>query len=305
MRPIVTIGVCARNCESSIDNVAKSIKCQSFPHELMEVVFVDDGSDDNTLSVIRKMVPTFDMEVKVYGIKWEGLGTARNLVVDNACGKYIVWLDCDMMFPSDYVKKQVDFMTCNPNAGIAGGKYGASHQKSLVAILENLPFIITHSKYEGKITPKLPGTGGSIYRVEAIKEVGGFDAKIKGAAEDIDAAYRVKNVGWLNYISSATFYEKRIETWKALWSKYFWYGYGMHFVLHKSSQIEKLYEMLPPVAFLEGLLCSSAAYRLTLKKKAFLLPLHFLFKMTAWIFGFMKSHFRSYGHKQLSSSENR
>jgi len=48
MKPIATIGVCVRNCEATIKEVINSIINQDFPHELMEVIIVDDGSEDRT-----------------------------------------------------------------------------------------------------------------------------------------------------------------------------------------------------------------------------------------------------------------
>jgi glycosyltransferase involved in cell wall biosynthesis len=296
LKPVVTIGVCVRNCEETVGEVIESILDQDFPFEQLEIIFVDDGSEDGTLSVIQGFVSKTKFNIRVFSCKWSGLGFARQLVVDNAHGEYVIWVDGDMTLSRDYVRTQVELMDNNPHVGIAKGKYGLDHQKSLVATLENVPFAVFSQQNEGRSIEKLPGTGGAICRLEAIKAVRGFDSQIKGAAEDIDLEYRIRNAGWSIYGSPAIFYEKRPETWKHLWTKYFWYGYGMHYVLHKDRDIERLYEMIPPVALLEGFLCSVSAYKLTRKKTMFLLPIHFFFKMTAWLLGFMKSHMDSYGH---------
>jgi cellulose synthase/poly-beta-1,6-N-acetylglucosamine synthase-like glycosyltransferase len=49
----VTIGVCVRNGEDNIRDAVESVISQDFPHEFMEVIFVDDGSTDKTLSTIE------------------------------------------------------------------------------------------------------------------------------------------------------------------------------------------------------------------------------------------------------------
>ena len=295
-KPLVTIGVCVRNCEIIIRGAIRSIMQQDFPHALMEVIFVDDGSEDATVSVIHDLVSNMDFDVKIFSYEWRGLGFARQVVVENARGKYIIWVDGDMMLSSDHVRKQVEFMEKNPSVGIAKGRYVLSRDEGLVAFLEDVPFIVFYYQHEGKTIEKLPGTGGAIYRVEAIKRVGGFDSRIKGAAEDIDLEYRIRNAGWRVYVSPATFYEKRPRTWKNLWVKYFWYGYGMHYVLNKNRNIERLYEMSPLAALVEGFWSSISAYKFVRSKRVFLLPLHFFFKMSAWSFGYAKSHFNSYGH---------
>ncbi|MEM2601852.1 MAG: glycosyltransferase, partial [Candidatus Bathyarchaeia archaeon] len=42
-----------------------------------EVIFVDDGSEDATLSIIKKYIPKMTMQVKVFHHEWMGLGPSR------------------------------------------------------------------------------------------------------------------------------------------------------------------------------------------------------------------------------------
>lgn len=286
--PMVTIGVCVRNCASTIREAIESIMKQDYPHELMEVIFVDDGSNDKTLSIIKEYTAKMDTNVKIFHHEWRGLGFSRNVVVNNASGKYIVWVDGDMILPKDHVRKQVEFMERNPKVGIAKARHGAVLNDNLIATLENIPFMVYDANPK-TVNSKLPGTGGAIYRVEAIKQVGGFDSFLKGTGEDQDAAYRVKAAGWLISRSSAFFYEKRVKTYKSLWKKYFWYGYGSHNLYRKNRDIFTLYKMNPIAGFTAGALYAPDAYRLTRDKRVLLLPFHFTFKMVAWFFGFTKA----------------
>lgn len=292
MRPKVTVGMCARNSEATLMEAVKSVLSQDFPHELMEVIFVDDGSQDGTPQLIEKAVAEMDIKAQAFHNKWIGLGAARNMVVHNANGDYIVWVDADMILPKDHVRKQVKFMEDNPKVGIAKAKYSVSFQEDLVAILENIPFMVddASSEQEWKTNSKLPGTGGSIYRVKAIKQVGGFDDHLTGTGEDQDAAYRVKLAGWSLFRTEAMFYERRCKTWKASWDKHVWYGHGDYGLYLKNRSIFSLHKMTPPASFIAGLLYSVSAYRLTRRKIVFLLPLYLAFKMTAWCMGFLKGH---------------
>ncbi len=292
MAPKVTIGVCVRNSETSVKEAIDSILDQDFPHELMEVIFVDDGSEDGTLRVILDSVSRMDMRAKIFHNKWQGLGPARNVVVENASGDYIVWVDGDMILPKDHVNKQVEFIERNPKVGIAKAKYGMINRsgENLVAVLENIPFMVDDFEDKRTVNPKLPGTGGSIYRVEAIREVNGFDSRMKGVGEDQDAAYRVKEAGWSLCKSHAVFYERRDQTWRGLWKRYFWYGYGDYDLYRKNRNIFSLHKMVPPAGFFAGLLYSLIAYRLMRRKVVFLLPFHYAFKMAAWCLGFAKGH---------------
>ena len=289
--PIVTIGMCVRNCASTIREAIESVLAQDYPHELMEIIFVDDGSEDETLSIIMDYVSKIDMKVKVFHHEWKGLGVSRNVVVDNASGKYIIWVDGDMRIPKDHVKKQVEFMEKNPKVGIAKAILGIMDGDSIVAVLENVPFVVLHSK-TSSLESKLPGTGGAIYRVEAIRQVGGFDDRMKGTGEDQDAAFRIRKKGWLIKRSPAIFYERRGQTWGDIWKKWLWYGLGDYDLYRKNREIFSLFKMNPIAGFINGLLHIIEAYKLTHRKTVLLLPFHFAFKMTAWYLGFISGSIR-------------
>jgi glycosyltransferase involved in cell wall biosynthesis len=261
---------------------------QDFPHESVEVIFVDDGSSDNTLSIIESYVPRMGMFVKVFHQEWKGLGVSRNVVVDNAKSKYIIWVDGDMRLSKDFVKKQVDYMEKNPSVGIGKGMYGMYAQQDLVGTLENMEFATTNFARKEKPHSLPLGTGGSTYRVEAIREVGGFDPCIRGSGEDMDAEYRVRKAGWMLGVSEAVFYEKRRKTWGSLWKEYFWHGRSVFYFLRKDRRIFYPSKFWPPIVLATELFRVADAYRLTYSKVALLLPIHYIFKRTAWFSGFLK-----------------
>lgn len=298
----VTIGLCVKNVEATVGRTIDSVINQSFPHELMEVIVVDGYSKDRTLSIIKEKFAKSSIKVSIFKEK-KGLGMARQIVVDNAKGDYIIWVDGDLVLSRDYIKNQVDFMEKNPKVGIAEGVYGECYGSRLVAFLENIvPVVRSKSIREATLkTEPSAATEGAIWRVSAIKKAGGFDVAIKGAAEDTEAAYRIKASGWELYVTNEIFWEICRETWQSLWNQYFWYGYGAHYVLHKNSRLICLYKMLPIAGFLIGILYSHPAYKLTQRKAVFLLPLHYAFKRIAWFWGYVKAHIDKYGHKNFSA----
>jgi len=110
MDSFVTIGICVKNGSDTILGALESVMAQSFPHEQMEVIVVDDGSEDGTLSVVHGYASKIDMPVKILHYAWQGIGQSRNTVAKNALGKYIVWVDSDMVLSKNFVKEQVKFM---------------------------------------------------------------------------------------------------------------------------------------------------------------------------------------------------
>jgi glycosyltransferase involved in cell wall biosynthesis len=289
MKPKVTVGVCVKNVEDTVRDAVESLLVQDFRHDLMEVIFVDDGSEDNTLSILKSYLSKMgDMQVQLFHQEWKGLGPSRNVVVNNARGDYIIWLDGDMVLPKNHVTKQIEFMDLNPEVGIGRARYELRAEDNLVAFLENLPFVVDTFKTQTQYS-RFPGTGGSIFRVNAIKKIGGFDSTLKGVGEDQDVAYKIVSDGWQIRLSDATFFEKREKDWSSLWKKYDWYGYGNYELYLKNNKIFQIYKMIPLIGFVAGLSYSFYAYQLTGHKSAFLLPLHFVFKSVAWWWGFSKA----------------
>ena len=268
-----------------------SVVRQDFPHECIELIFVDDGSTDNSLQIISDFISKTEFKTKVFSTKRRGLGPARQTVVDNASGDYIIFVDADSTLSTNYVSKQMDVMERYPKVGIASGLFGVCPEDNWVATLENINYVITRLNQECKMTQNLISTAGSTMRVSALRQIGGFSAEIKGSQEDIDVAFRLKQAGWKSYISDAVFYHRFKKTWKGLWRQHFWYGYGLHFLLNKNKNQNAFRDKS-----VDRIILSSKAYKLTRRKSVFLLPLNFIFKKAALLFGFISAYIDGYSY---------
>ena len=304
MKIKVTIGVCLRNCEKEVKQIIDQIVDQDFPHEHMEVIFVEEGSYDGTLYSILENAPKLTIKHKIFHQKWRGLGYSRNLVAENSQGEYIAWIDDGTIIPKDYIKKQIEFMDKNPEVGIVRGTMSHYSGSSRIASLENMGQLVFSHKYAGENKTKLPAAGGAIYRTRAAKQVGGFDVNITGAAEDSDVSYRILLAGWQIYITPIEFSTKYDISLRKIWRKNLWYGYGTHYFIHKHKYFGNMaYRITPLAGFVQGICLSFDAYRLTRKKIAFILPIYTCIKMASFFLGFLNSHVDSYGHtnEQLST----
>lgn len=281
----VTIGLCVKNNEKTVREAIDSIVNQDFPSEYMEIIIVDGGSQDRTMSIIADSVSKADAQVKMYSDEGKGLGVARQKVVDKAKGEYIVWIDGDVMVPKDFVRKQVDYMEQKPWVGVAPGKIEYT-EGTFVATIQNL-FQCT--------LKQMIGTDATIYRVESIRQVGGFDRNIKGADEDTDIILRIKAKGWSICINQkAKWYHHCRDTLRDLWDEHFWTGYGDHYICHKHKAFKLIRHQIPFLYFVVGLQHSLRAYELAHQKKAFLIPFLCFFKGIGWSFGFAKAHIDHY-----------
>lgn len=90
------------NGEKYIDECLKSIFNQTISKDKYEVLFIDDGSDDNSLNIVS------NYDVKVFKTNRKRAGGARNKGLDNASGEYILFLDSDDYFYSNDVLEKLD-----------------------------------------------------------------------------------------------------------------------------------------------------------------------------------------------------
>ena len=91
-KPLVSVIIPVWNTGTSVCNMTDAILGQSFRD--FELILIDDGSTDSTLSVLRK-IEKVDSRVRVFTKPNGGPSSARNLGLEKAGGKYIQFYDAD------------------------------------------------------------------------------------------------------------------------------------------------------------------------------------------------------------------
>jgi glycosyltransferase involved in cell wall biosynthesis len=102
MRPLVSILIPAYNAEQWIADTLTSAVEQTWPRK--EIIVVDDGSRDQTLSIARRFAAE---AVSVVTQKNQGAAAARNTAFALSQGDYIQWLDADDLLSRDKIEKQM------------------------------------------------------------------------------------------------------------------------------------------------------------------------------------------------------
>lgn len=90
-----------------LDECIQSILAQSCT--AIQLLLIDDGSSDNSLEICRRY-EELDCRVRVLSQLNRGVSAARNLGLDHALGRYIVFVDADDWISKDYVKHLTDGM---------------------------------------------------------------------------------------------------------------------------------------------------------------------------------------------------
>lgn len=118
----VSVIIPVYNGEKYLLDCYDSIRSQTLTD--LEIIFVNDGSVDGSLSVINKIAEK-DSFVKVISQENAGPGAARNAGIQAAAGEYIAFLDCDDRFYSNEVLKILYNKAKENSALICGGSWGS------------------------------------------------------------------------------------------------------------------------------------------------------------------------------------
>jgi glycosyltransferase involved in cell wall biosynthesis len=102
LKPLVSILVPAYNAEEWIADTLRSAIAQSW--EPKEIIVVEDGSTDQTLSIARQ----FESDcVRIVAQTNQGAAAARNNAFSLSKGDYIQWLDADDLLAPDKIATQM------------------------------------------------------------------------------------------------------------------------------------------------------------------------------------------------------
>lgn len=106
------------NVEAYVAEALASIQCQTFSD--VEIVVVDDGSTDGTLTIVEK-IASADPRIKVVrSAKNQGLPRALNLGLTFCTSPYIARMDGDDIASPDRLEKQLRFLEANPDIALVG-----------------------------------------------------------------------------------------------------------------------------------------------------------------------------------------
>ena len=154
----------------------------------LEVIIVDDGSEDNSREVAQRLVAAHPgASIRLICQPNSGSpGAARNTGVEQASGEYILCLDADDILAPDYLRACVSALDGHPEAAIAYGDlqmFGDSHQ-----------LVDTRSwNARAELEANFIGSA-SVFRRTAFEAVGGYAPEL--GYEDWDFWIGCIDHGW-------------------------------------------------------------------------------------------------------------
>lgn len=108
------------------------------PGEDYELLVINDGSVDDTESLLVTLSNEYAGQFRYLTIENRGLAAVRNLGIDQTTGQYLIFLDADDAFCDDSLKLLREVVQKNPGLGLAVGKHisvnGNGQQRPAVSL---------------------------------------------------------------------------------------------------------------------------------------------------------------------------
>lgn len=174
----VTVVVAARNESGNIERCIDSILAQEYPAHLLELIVVDDQSDDDTAVLVSKYN---DRGVKLISIKPEersGKKAAIARGIALASHELIITTDADCVHRPGWINTMVGCKEKN-NAVFVAGPVMFSKEKNLFDMFQSLDFISLQGITAVAVNNKLLNMSNGanlLYTKEAFYAVNGFDS---------------------------------------------------------------------------------------------------------------------------------
>ena len=165
MEPKITVIIPVYNVQDYIERCVESIQKQTYKQ--FECVLIDDGSEDNSKQLIQSMIQA-DSRFKYIYQKNAGPSVARNRGIEEAMGRFLIFVDADDYVERDYLGKLYENMGKENDLVCCGytdiSKYGTVFVND---------FSVKHFSRNALIECILNGTGGvlwgKIFKADIIK----------------------------------------------------------------------------------------------------------------------------------------
>ncbi len=184
----VSVVIPAHNAQQTIgEAVAQSLAQAKGPMEV-EVVVVDDGSNDNTAKIAESAGATVVRQENA------GPAAARNRGWKSATGRFICFTDSDCIPTAGWLENLLDGFT-DSQVGAVAGSYEIANPSSRLARWVHQEIMERHKRMPAFV--RAFGSYNVAIPRHVLQATGGFDPVYRRASgEDNDLSYRIIKKGW-------------------------------------------------------------------------------------------------------------
>ncbi|MDA0323701.1 MAG: glycosyltransferase [Verrucomicrobia bacterium] len=204
-QPLVSAIIPSWNRRADLVRCLQSLSRQDYSN--IEVVVVDDASEDDTTDTLRRDFPSVQILEDTVRC---GHFFRRNQGIVASHGEYLLHLDSDVDFQDDgLVRRMVSRCEADPGIGEIGGEIPVHADVTDRAI----GLVMTRGGYTRQVSVSVADgearecdvlpTLNCMTRREAVEKIGGFDPYYEFGMGDVDFGLAIKRAGYRNILDGA------------------------------------------------------------------------------------------------------
>lgn len=258
MLPKISVIIPSYNEEDFIENCVLSLITDSYPLDSLEVLIVDGGSTDDTVTKVKSLQEQYAV-VRLLRNPNKTVPAAMNIGIAEAEHPIIVWCGSHAIYGDGYLKNSVDALLSDPKCSSAGGvitPIAKSPTGKAIAIATCNKFGIGNALYRyAKERAYVDTVFGGCFRKSSVQLIGGFNESWT-RNQDYEFNFRLrKSIGPIILEPSIRCKYFCRETITALAQQYFEYGFWRFKTLleHPASLTIR---QLAPISLIIGLIGS-------------------------------------------------
>jgi biofilm PGA synthesis N-glycosyltransferase PgaC len=173
----VSIIIAARNEEKCISRCLASLLEQKYPHEKIEIIVVDDQSDDQTAAIVRSYSNRGVKLISLMADEGSGKKAALSKGISVALHEIIITTDADCICQPNWVQTMIDFQTEEEGIFIAAPVMFRK-ENNFLARFQSLDFMALQSVTAVAVTRgwfNMCNGANLLYTKESFHKVGGFE----------------------------------------------------------------------------------------------------------------------------------
>lgn len=226
--PFISVIIPVLNGQKTIARCLESIREQTYDPQNYEILVVDNGSEDNTVSVVKQFP-----EVILLHEERRNSYLARNLGARYAHGQILAFTDADCRAADRKWLSSIARAFNDSSVGGICGEIKADDPETLVERFQAHQDIFSQRTFQHSRTGSYPLTANAAYRREVFDKLGGFDEELFSGG-DLEFALRVEKSGYaIKTCWDCIVLHKHRANLRDLWRQYTRYGQGHRLLLNK------------------------------------------------------------------------